>query len=169
VTAPPNTVTGTPDPPGAIHAAAAPFVAACGADVPNQQTTTIPEHVTCPNCRPSIAYVQLLHGQIAALRDLGVGLESQIADLGKLLRAIVPACPYPVSTDPWADCDRPAALRVTWSDRQVLVCAGHEGDVRRAAAHDGDADRTDAPDVERLYTDEALALLLKYWPLAMEG
>jgi hypothetical protein len=121
---PPNTVTGTPDPPHADgHAVSAARV----------------------------------NAEVATLR----------ADLGRLLRALAPACPYPVSTDPWVDCDRPAVLRVTWSDRQVLVCVAHERDARQAAARDGDADRTDTPDVERLYTDEALALLLKYWPLAL--
>lgn len=33
-----------------IHLAAKPFVAVCGADVPNQRTTTVRGHVTCLHC-----------------------------------------------------------------------------------------------------------------------
>lgn len=35
---------------GTTHLAAPPFVAACGADEPNQSTTEIRDNVTCPCC-----------------------------------------------------------------------------------------------------------------------
>lgn len=40
-----------PQPSGLVHSHSAPSAAECGADLPNQSTTTIPDHVTCPVCR----------------------------------------------------------------------------------------------------------------------
>ena len=37
-----------------------PFIAACGADKPNQQTTTVDSHVTCPECKPLVLADKIL-------------------------------------------------------------------------------------------------------------
>lgn len=54
----------------AIHFSLVPFVAACGANVPGQRTTTLRQNVTCPVCRAHLPPdADRLRGQLA--RALG--------------------------------------------------------------------------------------------------
>ena len=51
-----------------LREAGQPFVAACGADEANQETTAIPEHVGCPACRRFLS--SIMAPELARLRHL---------------------------------------------------------------------------------------------------
>jgi hypothetical protein len=61
------------DPTKPVHLAVRPFEAACGADVPNQQTTGFYAHVTCESCVQACGLVPVDEAELAAI-EAGVKL-----------------------------------------------------------------------------------------------